>query len=1021
MKSRKVLLGLIAGFCVCFMGAATAQNANYQSDKLVEIGPDNIGGRVTSLVVYQNETSIMYYAGAASGGLYSMEYNNNQTGIWSYIPCYLDGKEYTLPISSMLKVSDSIILVGSGESYYPKGNKLNKMAALGRGIFLFNVNSDDPSSRFTRIANTNPGFDLDADFASVNSMSMMKAEGVTYVYVATPQGLFRWVIRQASDWSKAPVKVFEGDVHSVVVSKQYNRAFFSSKGNLYKISDVINASSPVNITGSCTAFGSNASYIELAVAPTDESYLYAMVSDANGLMTGLYLTRNTNSWMLLSSSTVTPFTSVATAKTCGALAVSAIDPAKVYIGGANLWVGKGYVENSPYQWTVSSSNEYQLNGGDYMAQVYSNVQFVHSGLQQIVPVAQWDTLMGAGLYEMVLIATDGGVYLGSGYSSTYMFTNENRGMNNVQINSVAVCPDGSIISGANSNGCPFIEARMEHDGGANDSTWYDASGSNLNHMANVIWKGNGGAVAASRFNQYLPLSRRTIFVSAGSGSIGRSYADFSNYTNTQTWTSDQDFMTDLVAGGPALGQMYLWETDHNTYTNDSITFTIDTLSYIIRNGARHNLSLNFQIKAGDSILVLDPGHASYPFYYRFDHNFTVRNELRHTVPAPYLSRLLAVTVMNDMPQNTNVSYCWFPTDFRRVFDNDNETRFWSHIYGVSRTTTPHYYIRYCAMSQDGDCAFIVVENDTLNQSFLVRVHGFNNIDYSQPVSVIRAAADYQVSSRITVTDTVMVSGDNYLFDRRISSINVDPRPGHDGIILTFDGYDATGANVVYINNASSDNYQINNISLPTSIPAYSAMVEYTKGEVYVGTEEGVFKSPSVNSTSWTEYGSFRGVPVTSMYQVTNDNPVIQHTGHDGVTEVLYVFPRTKWSKAMYFGTYGRGIFMDSTYVVDRTNEIVPPEIYLDIPSVSSVGDNSVRFYPNPAVDRSTMEITVGKAGKAVVRIYDLSGKLVFSESLGTLTEGVHTRTVDCQALPHGMYLVNVVVGSQRATSKLVVR
>ena len=199
------------------------------------------------------------------------------------------------------------------------------------------------------------------------------------------------------------------------------------------------------------------------------------------------------------------------------------------------------------------------------------------------------------------------------------------------------------------------------------------------------------------------------------------------------------------------------------------------------------------------------------------------------------------------------------------------------------------------------------------------------------------------------------------------------------------------------------------------------MIEYTTGEVYVGTEDGVFKSNSVNSGSWNEYGDFRGVPVTSMYQVTNDNPFLQYVGHDGVTEVLYVYPRTKWSKAMYFGTYGRGIFMDSTYVVDHTNEIVPPEIYLDVPSVASVGNNSVRFYPNPAIDRSTMEITVGKAGKATMRIYDLTGKMVYSESLGNLTEGVHTRTVDCQALPHGMYLVNVVVGSQRATSKLIVR
>ena len=1023
MKSRKVLLGLIAGFCVCFAGTVTAQKANFQSNKLVEIGPDNIGGRVTSLVVMQKDDTKMYYAGAASGGLYSTEslYSSETGGeneVWDYVPCYVDGKELTLPISSMLKVNDSTILIATGESYYAKGNRLNKMAALGRGLFLFNCNDENPATRYTRINSTVPGFNLDADFASVNSMSMMKSQGVTYVYVATPKGLFRWTINQASDWNKAPVSVFSGDVRSVVVSKQYNRAFFTSKGNVYKISDVINSSAPVDISGSCTAFGHNASYIDLALAPSDESYMYAMACDANGLMTGLYLTRNTNSWQILSTSTVTPFTSVATAKTCGAIAVSAIDPTKVYIGGADLWIGKGYVENAPYQWTVSSSNEYLLNGGDYMSMVYSNIQFVHSGMHQIVTIPEWNDMLG--MVENLAVVTDGGVYVGSGSGSTYLFTNHNRGMNNVQINSLAVCPDGSIISGANSNACPFIEARTEHDGGANINTWYDGSGSNLNHMANIIWKGNGGAVAASRFNQYLPLSRRTIFVSSANASIGRSYADFSNYTNTQTWTSDIDFMTDQVAGGPAIGQIYLWETDHNTASNDSITFTIDTLSYILRNGTRHNLSQNFQIKAGDSIVVLDPAHASYPFYHRFDHGFIVRNELRHTIPTPYLSRMLAVTIQNDMPQNTNVSYCWFPTDFRKVFDNDNNTRFWSHIYGVNRAVYPNWYVRLCAMSQDGDCAFIVVENDTLKRSFIARVHGFNSIDYSQAVSAIRSAADYQVRTRLTTIDTILVSGDNHLFDRRISSISVDPRPGHDGIILTFDGYNAEGANVVYIDRATTDNYQIKDISVG-SMPAYSAMIEYTKGEVYVGTEDGVFKAPSVNNASYTEYGDFRGVPVTSMYQVTNDNPLIQHTGHDGVTEVLYVYPRTKWSKAMYFGTYGRGIFMDSTYVVDHTNEIVTPDIYLDIPSVSAIGDNSVRFYPNPAVNSSTMELVVGKAGKASMRIYDLSGKMVYSETLGTLSEGVHTRTIDCQALPHGMYLVNVVVGSQRATTKLIVR
>ena len=408
MKSRKVLLGLFVGICVCIAGTATAQKANFQSNNLVEIGPDNIGGRVTSLVVQQqlDDYSVLY-AGAATGGLYTR--TNKEEDIWNYVPCYMDGKEITLPISKLLKFNDSIIVIATGESTYAKGSNLNKMSALGRGLFLFNCKETNPQRRFTQINGTAPGTNFDADFAAINDMAVITLQGVSYFFVATEQGLFRWNIAQESNWNNAPVRVFTGSVRSLALSKQYNRCFFTSKGSVYKISDVIGNSQPVNITSSCEAFGSNASAIDLALAPNHEDYLYAMVANRNGLLSGLYMTRNTNSWQLLSTSTVTPYTSYATSKTCGAITVSPVDSSKVIMGGANVWIGKGYVPNSPYQWTVSSSDEYQLNGGNYMAMVYSNAMFVHSGIHQIVPDVRWDAERCI-MAERYYVVTDGGVY-----------------------------------------------------------------------------------------------------------------------------------------------------------------------------------------------------------------------------------------------------------------------------------------------------------------------------------------------------------------------------------------------------------------------------------------------------------------------------------------------------------------------------------------------------------------------------------------------------------------------------------
>ena len=1032
MKSRKGFFGLILGVCVCLAGAATAQNANYQSNKLVEIGPDNIGGRVTSLLVVNGaDNQKTLYAGAASGGLYSRKtaFSSSVDDIWNYIPCFVDGEELTLPVSALLDLGNNYILVGTGEGNYEKGNKVKPMAALGRGMFLFNTETN----QFTRIEMTNPGTDLGASFATVNVIASVTMQGTTYVYVGTNQGLFRWAMPEASvydasAWSEtanAPVQVFTGKVRSLVLSKQYNRAFFTSKGNVYKISDIINNSTPVNISGTSSAFGQNTLAVDLALAPTDESYLYAMTYSNSGAMTGLYLTRNTNTWQLISTSTVQPFASGATAKTCGALTVSPTDPATVYVGGATIYVGRGLVENSPYQWTPTSTSE-AVNTGDYMASVFSNYMFVHSGILQIVPDVRWLADEGR-MYEGYYIATNGGVY----YTASSRFTsfmNLNKGLNNVQINSLAVTPDGSIISGANNNGCPMIESRMAHFGGNNPETWYDASGTNTNHSANILWRESGGSVAASRFSQYQPISRRVIFVSSANGALGRAYGDYSDYTNTQTWTSNADFMSSRIGGGPQIGQIYLWETDHNTTITDSVRVIIDTMSFVLRNGQRHTLRHNFNVEAGDSMMVLDAAHAGYPFYHVFDHGFRVKDELVHKVHAPYLSRMVAVTVDANTPANTNVSYCWTPTDFRRVSSSVDSLRFWSHIFAVDGPGHPSTFVRYAVLSADASCAIIAVEDSAMKQSYLVRVKGLADIDYTLRTDVINGKVAFESTIRTTTIDTLVVSPSDggIFFGRRISSLTVDPREGRDVLVLTFDGYgNDSVANVVYIDNVSTDNYTVHNIPLPTSIPAYSALVEYTTGALFVGTEEGVYKADNYDAaataSNWSAYGAFKGVPVTSIYQVTCDYPLIRYTGHDGVEEVPYIFPRTKWSKAIYFGTYGRGIFMDSSYVVNHENEILDNSDFNGIPVVEGNGDNVLRFYPNPAVDNVTMELSVVHAGKAVVKVYDLTGKAVMTENLGTLGEGAHTRTLDCSRLRSGMYLVNVVVGGQVSTSKLIVR
>ena len=78
MKSKKVLIGLFVAAFVGGVHFSSAQpKANYQNN-LVEIGPDNIAGRVRAIVVDDadpNHTTL--YAGGVAGGLFKKVGNEN--------------------------------------------------------------------------------------------------------------------------------------------------------------------------------------------------------------------------------------------------------------------------------------------------------------------------------------------------------------------------------------------------------------------------------------------------------------------------------------------------------------------------------------------------------------------------------------------------------------------------------------------------------------------------------------------------------------------------------------------------------------------------------------------------------------------------------------------------------------------------------------------------------------------------------------------------------------------------------
>lgn len=1055
MKSKRVLFGLIVAALLGGANFASAQTkANYQNN-LIEIGPDNVGGRVRTIVVDNADPSQRtLYVGGVAGGLYKKVADSN----WRYLP-YFDGqREITLPISYLCQLPDGKLLVATGEGFVDNhGVNNDRMTPKGRGLFLYNP----ADGSFSLVPSTNPA--NNANWTFINKIALVERNGYYYTYVATNGGLYFFKVSSSNpDWNSAnPTLVLEGKFQDVVISSEDNIAYASAPGKVIRLGNVVTTpTSYVDITSSNSAFGDARRVVFSAVtehAPQmDGSYvhttfLYAVVTNKNGYLAGVYLSKDQQNWTRLTTSTIAPFTSVNPGDMNSSILVDPQNCRRIYIGGATVWSGEGFVDNSYYQWTKSSYSEEELNNGNYMESVYTNPLFVHSGIHQIAAakeIADGDTTW------ILYFATDGGVFkttlgMERGYNAI------NKGLNTVQYNHIAVAPDGSVIGGAIDNGCPFIQARNAHEGSVPTNLWYDNDpNSIINHMANVLWTGDGGGVDASMFQQLLPYTRRTLFMSsdpdrfiytsslgssAYAASYGRACADYADYYNTQTWTIGEAFISDLVPSNNKIPQIRLWETNNNTTWNDSITFKLDTLGLFYRNGVADTLHGNTQIQPGDQILVPSPAQFNYPFVYTFTESFTAKNAMTHRVHNPLASRVIVNGLFNDT--TGAVYFNATPTYFRHVWNASDASSQdpstlerlmnWVRIYRADLGNS----VGSIAFNRTGDAVYINVFNESKGLNYIIRVYNLNDVDInnhsdvSTKLNFALARPDF-TPPRVTLFDTIYAPNGG-MFQRPISSISVDQRDGMDNIILTFAGYDTVGApNLVYVANA--DNPATRTVAamnvtnaangMTATDPVYSAIIEYTTGKIYAGTEKGVFTANSVGSTNWQEYGAFNGVPVTSIVQQTRSLRRQRFDIHDGVKTDTYLFAKTKFPYAIYFGTYGRGVFMDTTYVTDHVAEVCDPEDFslLGITTVDK-GENHAKVYPNPATVNATLELSVANAGNAAIRIYDVNGRLVHSQNLGYVSEGVHNYSLDCQKFSHGIYLVNIHIGGTTATSKLIVR
>jgi hypothetical protein len=404
--------------------------------------------------------------------------------------------------------------------------------------------------------------------------------------------------------------------------------------------------------------------------------------------------------------------------------------------------------------------------------------------------------------------------------------------------------------------------------------------------------------------------------------------------------------------------------------------------------------------AGDTILVRSRAHFDYPFEYVFPNTFVAKDQLRHTVKNPIQNRLF-IAAYNS---GSNIVYMTpNATDFTKTqLTWYKMIKFWQSV--------PHAF----AISNDGNCLYIAID-EVDGGSRLVRI---NNLLAGNDAAKLEYEPPYlgQAGSYIVEVDTISF-GDSNRLNRRITSLAIDPRQGSDNLVVTCGDF-VDAPNLYYITNATQTNYTVTpKTVLKNTMPLYSSLIEMTSGDVYVGSENGLYISKDISNATptWTAHGNFLGTPVFAIKQQTNSLQFKQTTYFSGANEEVYKWGKTKYPGAIYYATYGGGIFMDKEHITDTTNEISIRDIADKAPA------NELKVYPNPASNMAYIDFSVEGNISVDIKLFDMSGRVVYYKNLGKVVAGKHSQIIPCENLNKGVYVVRVAAGTQPMTSKLIVK
>jgi hypothetical protein len=400
---------------------ARPAGAGISSNRWTEMGPGNIGGRVRAVAVYPSNNNKIW-VGSVSGGLWT---SNNAGATWNVVNDFLP----SVAISSIVfdPTNPLIMYAGTGEGFY------NGDGIQGLGIFR----SLDGGISWNQLPSTNPA--TGSHWYWVNRIAIHPLNG-NIILAATVNGTYRSSNAGASwnlvnNFRALDVKFDPLDGNIAVVGRDDGSVSYSSDAGVsWNSSQLV----PGNYR------------VEIALTAAARGVVFASVA-----LNGGAIFKSTNfgrTWAQIS----TPGHLGNQGWYANTIAISPVNPNKIYIGGLDLYGSNdgGFNFSKLSTWFLSPNSP-------------------HADHHSIVMDPGFNGLTNRRVY----IGNDGGLYRADNIEAVNSgsvnngWTNLNNGLGITQFYSGAGYTGGRVIGGTQDNG-----SLVQVQGSSNWNTFYGGDG-----------------------------------------------------------------------------------------------------------------------------------------------------------------------------------------------------------------------------------------------------------------------------------------------------------------------------------------------------------------------------------------------------------------------------------------------------------------------------------------------------------------------------------------------------------------